>query len=140
MSEQLVTYADFEGIMNQLAIERDWEFKFADELISVESVFNHAMYAPALLAMARMELEARSVPCDLGLQLEGESQSLFGAKVRFDASDPNPILAQIWRLAGTSIAIEMLPRDGRYIVLDPLQYVLGDSYAAYVMAADREIQ
>ncbi|MDH0342148.1 hypothetical protein [Chromobacterium haemolyticum] len=136
MDNRLTGYTDFEGVMIHLSKERGWEFKFTDEQIPVQSVFNHSTYAPALLTLAKAELETRHIPSDLGIRLEGESNSLFGARVVFDDGQ-NSFLSQIWRLAATAMIVESLPKDGNYIVLDPLQYVLGDAYAAY---ATREIE
>lgn len=138
MDNKLTSYTDFEGVMIHLANERGWEFKFADELIPVQSVFNHSTYAPALLTLANAEMEARHIPFSLGIRLEGEGNSLFGARVAFDEVR-NSFLAQIWRMATTSMIVESLPKEGRYIRLDPLQYVLGDSYAAYVTADEQSL-
>ncbi|CAG9169759.1 hypothetical protein [Cupriavidus pinatubonensis] len=131
IENKLTEYRDFEGIMLQLATERGWQFKFGDEVIPVQSVFNHAMYAPALLTLAGSELEARRVACDLAFRLDGESNSLFGARVAFE-EERNSTLAQLWRLAASAMIVESLPKDGNYISLDPLQFVLGDTFAAFV--------
>lgn len=128
---KLTGHLDYEGIMIELAAERGWEFKFGDEVIPVQSVFNHATYLPALLTLASAELDARHIGCDLAFRLEGEANSLFGASLSFvDAR--NSTLAQIWRIAASAMAVESLPRHGSYIDLEPLQYVLGDQYAAFV--------
>lgn len=132
IDNKLTGYPDFEGIMIQLADERGWQFKFDDELIPVQSVFNQAMYAPALLALAETELSARRIACDLAVRLDGESNSLFGAKASFD-DERNSTLGQIWRLLASAMIVEALPKDGNYISLDPLKYVLGDTYAAHVV-------
>ncbi|KAG0166433.1 hypothetical protein DFQ30_007198 [Apophysomyces sp. BC1015] len=129
---KLTGYPDFEGIMMQLADERGWQFKFDDELIPVKSVFNQAMYAPALLALAETELSARRIACDLTIRLEGESNSLFGARASFD-DERNSTLGQIWRLLASAMIVEALPKDGNYISLEPLKYVLGDTFAAHVV-------
>lgn len=47
--------------MIHLAGERGWAFKFGDESVPVEAVFNHSTYAPALLAAAETELAARRI-------------------------------------------------------------------------------
>ena len=128
---KLTGFNDFEHIMIHLAGDRGWQFKFAGEHVPVQSVFNRSTYAPALLTAARVELEARHVPCDLAVRLEGERNSLFGARVVFDES-ANSLYSQIWRLAATAMIVESLAKDGNYIELDPLQYVLGDGFASYV--------
>lgn len=56
-----IEYSDFEHIMIHLAGERGWAFKFGDESVPVEAVFNHSTYAPALLAAAETELAARRI-------------------------------------------------------------------------------
>ena len=129
--KKLVGYNDFEHIMIHLAGERGWEFKFAGEHIPVQNVFNHSTYAPALLTAAQAELDTRQLPCDLSIRLEGENNSLFGARVSFDETR-NSLTAQFWRLAATAMIVESLAKSGNYIDLDPLQYVLGDSYAAFI--------
>lgn len=127
----LTKYRDYEQIMIRLAKERDWEFEFAGETVPTPSVFNHAIYAPALFVAAGAELEAREITCDLAYDLGGEANSLFGAKVSFREAG-NTIVTQIMRIASTSTIIESLPRHGRMIQLDPLQYVLGEEYAHFV--------
>ena len=91
-----IEYSDFEHIMIHLAGERGWTFKFGDESVPVEAVFNHSTYAPALLAAAETELAARRIGGDLAFALEGEGNSLFGARVRFGQRAeliPKPVLA-----------------------------------------------
>lgn len=129
-----IDYSDFEHIMIHLAGERGWIFKFGDESVPVEAVFNHSTYAPALLAAAETELAARRIGGDLAFGLEGEGNSLFGARVRF-VSERNTFLSQFWRIATTALIIESLPRSGNSIMLDQLQYVLGDRFADYVETA-----
>ncbi|MDM4791873.1 hypothetical protein QT611_00450 [Pseudomonas aeruginosa] len=41
-------------------------------------------------------------------------------------------------MATTALIIESLPRSGNSIMLDQLQYVLGDRFADYVEAATAE--
>jgi hypothetical protein len=115
----LTSYRDYEQIMIQLAKERGWEFEFTGESVPLQSVFNHATYAPALLVAAGTELSAREIPCDLAFEIGGEPNSLFGAKVSFP---------------------ESLPRNGNVIQLDHLQYVLGDEFAHYVSQAQEADQ
>lgn len=130
----LTKYADFEGMMIHLAKEKGWQFSFSDEEIPLSVVFNRAMYAPPLLSATQQELDSRGVSVDLGFQLQGESTSLFGAKVVFHEAEQS-ILSQIWRLAAVSWMIESLPVVKARIQLDPLQYVLGDRYAQFVTNA-----
>jgi len=128
---KLTDYKDFEGVMTQLAIDRGWEFKFADEIIPVENIFNEATYAPALLTLVKSEFEFRQINLNLDFLLRGESNSLFGAKVQFTETD-NAFQAQLWRILGSTMMIEALPKFGPYISLDPLQYALGDTFASYI--------
>lgn len=127
----LINYRDFEQIMIRLANERSWEFEFAGEAVPLPSVFNQATYAPPLLVAAGMELEAREIPCDLAYEIGGESNSLFGAKISFPV-ERSSVFAQIMRIGASAMIIEALPRNGRAIQLDPLQYVLGEDYAHFV--------
>ena len=128
---KMTEYTDFEGIMIHLATERGWEFKFTDEVIPVATIFNEATYAPALLTLVKDEFEARQIGGDLGFSLVGESNSLFGAKVQLTDAGRN-FEAQLWRILGSTRMIESLPKDGPYISLDPLQFVLGDAFAHHV--------
>lgn len=134
IDEKLTSYKDFEHIMIHLAAERGWQFKFAGEHVPSQNVFNRATYAPALLTAANAELQARGLPVDLGIRLEGETNSLFGAKVVFEAATSG-VYSQIWRLATTAMIIESLPKAGQYLELDPLQHVLGDAFAHVLQAA-----
>lgn len=131
-----IEYSDFEHIMIHLAGERGWAFKFGDESVPVEAVFNHSTYAPALLAAAETELAARRIGGP-GFRPGGRGQFLFGARVRL-VSERNSFLSQFWRMATTALIIESLPRSGNSIMLDQLQYVLGDRFADYVEAATAE--
>ncbi len=132
--QKLTNFGDFEHIMIHLSRERGWEFSFAAESVPVQAVFNSAMYAPALLAAAEAEMVVRQIPCDLGLLIEGESNSVFGARVAFDEAK-NGLLSQFWRIAASAMIVESLPRNGTVIELDPLQFVFGDKYAHYVVDA-----
>lgn len=125
---------DFEGVMIHLGRDRSWEFQFANEPVPLDAVFNQSMYAPPLLSGAEAELKARSINVDLGLHLEGDRNSLFGAKVSTTSTN-NGIAAQFWRVVAAAFFIESLPRDAGRILLDPLQYVLGDSFAHHVQGA-----
>lgn len=127
----LTRYRDYEQILIKLAHQREWEFEFAGESVPVQSVFNQATYAPALLAAAGAELQAREIPCDLAYELCGEPNSLFGAKVSF-LPERSSIQAQIMRIGTTAMIIDALPRNGNLIQLDHLQYVLGDEFAHFV--------
>ncbi len=127
----LTRFRDYEQILIQLANKRGWEFEFAGESVPVQSVFNQATYAPALLAAAGAELAAREIPCDLAFELDGEPNSLFGAKISFP-SERSSIQAQIMRIGTTAMIIDALPRNGNMIQLDDLQYVLGDEFAHYI--------
>jgi len=131
IDEKLTGYKDFEHIMIHLAAERGWQFKFAGEHVPTQNVFNRATYGPVLLTAANAELQARGLPVDLGLRLEGEANSLFGARVTFDSAAG--IYPQIWRIATTAMIVESLPKSGQYLELDPLQHVLGDAFAAHVL-------
>lgn len=131
MDNKLIDYCDFQGIMREIAIMRGWEFKFGDESVPVDSVFNAAMFAPALLAAGSAELHVRRIPFDLGIEIEEDKQSLFGARVVFDESR-NSTVAQIWRLALSTMIIESLPKSGQCVSLDPLQYVLGDRFGVHL--------
>lgn len=128
-----IEYTDFEHIMIRLSLGRGWSFKFGDDFVPIEAVFNHSTYAPALLSAAGTELAMRQIPGDLGFKLEGEANSLFGARVTLEPNT-NSAISQFWRLATTVMIIESLPRSGNHILLDPLQYVLGDRYADFVQA------
>lgn len=130
-SVRLTRYRDYEQILINLANIRGWEFSFADESIPVPSVFNSATYAPALLAAAGAELTAREIHCDLAYELNGEPNSLFGAKVSFPI-ERSSIQAQILRISTTAMIIDALPKQGNVIQLDHLQYVLGDDFAHFV--------
>jgi hypothetical protein len=127
----LTGYRDYEQIMIRLAQGRDWEFEFAGDSVPAQSVFNHSTYGPALLVAAGAELAAREMPCDLGFEIGGEANSLFGAKAFFP-QERSTFYAQIMRIGTTALIIEALPRNGHTIQLDPLQYVLGDQFAHYV--------
>lgn len=127
---RLTRYCDYEQILIKLANDRDWEFEFAGEPVPVQSVFNQATYAPALLAAAGRELATRDIPCDLAFDLSGEPNSLFGAKISFPP-ERSSIQAQIMRISTTAMIIDALPRNGNVIQLDHLQYVLGDEFAHY---------
>jgi hypothetical protein len=131
---KLTSFKDFEHIMIHLAAERGWQFKFAGEHVPAQNVFNRATYAPALLTAAKAELAARGVACDLGIRLEGEPNSLFGARVDFE-DQVNGVYPQLWRLATAAMIVESLPKVGQYVELDPLQFVLGDSFASYLAPA-----
>ena len=117
--------------MRHLAYERGWEFRFGDSVVPVEAVFNAATYAPALLAAGSAELQARQIAFDLGIKLEGDPQSLFGARVVFDPSRNSP-LAQMVRLVLSTMIIDSLPRSGSYICLDALQYMLSDEFSHFI--------
>lgn len=123
--------------MIRLAAERGWEFEFEQETVPVESVFNHAVYAPALLVAADRDLGMRNMPCDLGFELSGEPNSLFGAKVSF-TPEKNSYFSQIMRIGTTAMIIESLPRNGNLIQLDLLQSVLGDDFANFVAPKDAD--
>lgn len=127
----LTSYRDYEQILVKLANDRGWEFEFAGEPVPVQSVFNQATYAPALLAAANAELAAREIRCDLAFELGGEPNSLFGAKVSFPP-ERSSIQAQIMRIGTTAMIIDALPRNDEVIQLDHLQYVLGDGFAHYI--------
>lgn len=127
----LINYRDYEQIMIRLAKERDWEFEFVGETVPLQSVFNQATYGPSLLVAAGAELDAREIPCDLAYVIGGESNSLFGAKISFPL-ERSSVFAQIMRIGASAMIIEALPRNGRVIQLDPLQYVLGEEYAHFV--------
>lgn len=127
----LINYRDYEQIMIRLAKERGWEFEFAGESVPLQSVFNNATYAPPLLVAAGAELGAREIHCDLGYEIGGESNSLFGAKISF-VQERSSVMAQIMRIAASAMLVEALPRNERSIQLDPLQYVLGEEYAHFV--------
>lgn len=129
--DNLTSYRDYEQIMIRLAKDRGWEFEFAGESVPAQSVFNPATYAPALLVAAGAELAAREIPCDLAFEVAGEPNSLFGAKASFPQTR-NTVQAQIMRISTTAMIVELLPRNGNTIQLDPLQFVLGDEYAHYV--------
>lgn len=137
--DNLTSYRDFEQIMVRLASERNWSFEFAGEPIPSQAVFNPAAYAPALLTAANAELAARGIPLDLGIELCGESNSLFGARVAFSESGKT-IQAQMMRIGTTALIIESLPKPGNAIQLDPLQFMLGEEFAhnaAQVNEADQ---
>ncbi|MDR8877444.1 hypothetical protein [Burkholderia multivorans] len=121
--------------MIHLGRDRAWEFQFANEQVPLEAVFNSSMYAPALLAGAEAELKARHIPVDLGLALEGDPNSLFGAKVTASSDQDNGIAAQFWRVVAAAFLVESLPRNSGRIMLDDLQFVLGDSFAHHVRPA-----
>ncbi|WP_176731501.1 hypothetical protein [Burkholderia cenocepacia] len=121
--------------MIHLGRERAWEFQFENEQVPLEAVFNPSMYAPALLAGAEAELKARHIPVDLGVALEGDSNSLFGAKVSALPGLDNGIAAQFWRVVAAAFLVESLPRHSGRIMLDDLQYVLGDSFAHHIQPA-----
>lgn len=129
--DNLTSYRDFEQIMIRLAKERGWEFEFAGESVPMQSVFNHATYAPALLVAAGAELAAREIACDLAVDVAGEPNSLFGAKATFPEAR-STVQAQIMRIGATAMIVESLPRNGNVIQLDHLQYVLGDEFAHHV--------
>ncbi|CAJ4334254.1 Uncharacterised protein [Burkholderia pseudomallei] len=129
------SFSDFEGVMIHLGRDRAWEFQFANEQVPLEAVFNPSMYAPALLAGAEAELKARHIPVDLGVALEGDPNSLFGAKVTMSSDQDNGIAAQFWRVVAAAFLVESLPRNSGRIMLDDLQFVLGDSFAHHVRPA-----
>lgn len=129
--DNLTSYRDFEQIMIRLAMDRGWEFEFAGESVPLQSVFNPATYAPALLVAAGAELAAREIPCDLAVEIAGEPNSLFGAKASFPVARSS-VQVQIMRIGTTAMILESLPRNGNVIQLDHLQYVLGDEFAHYV--------
>ncbi len=136
MGNNFLGYRDFEQIMIQLVKERGWEFEFSGEPVPVQAVFNHATYAPALLAAAQAELMARDIPCDLAFELAGEPVSLFGARVFF-LPGRSTFDAQVMRIGTVSMILDSLFQDAvrqqkGVIQLDSLQYVLGDQYAQYV--------
>lgn len=128
---KLTGFADFEHIMINIANDRGWEFKFGEEFVPVQNVFNHSTYAPALLAAANSELETRHIAGDLAIEVKGESNSIFGARVLFD-ENRNSLLSQMWRLVTASMIVESLPKNGNYIMLDQLQYVFGDRFAVFI--------
>jgi len=136
-SSGLVGYRDYEQIMINLAMERGWEFEFDGESVPAPAVFNQTVYAPALLVAANKELEMRSISCDLGFEVGGEQNSLFGAKITFPAASNN-YLSQIMRIGTTAMIIESLPRNGNTIQLDALQYILGEEYSNFVAPKDVE--
>ena len=139
--EKLTTYRDYEGIMIHLAERQNWQFRFEDEKILVNTVFNASTYGPPLLFAAQDEMRRRHVPAQLGVVLNGESRSLFGAKVSFVLTE-NAILSQFWRIAISAQLVRSLPRQDNHIQLDPLRYILGDTYSAFLGAglATPEVQ
>ncbi len=130
-ADSLTGYRDYEQIMIELAKVRAWAFEFAGEAVPVPALFNHATYAPAILAVAGAELAARQISCDLAFELTGEPNSLFGAKVFFVGAR-NGVGAQIMRIGTTAMVLEALPRNAAGIIqLDQLQYALGEEFAHY---------
>lgn len=117
-----------------LAAARNWGFTFNHEAIPLSVVFNSAMYAPPLLFAAQDELQRRRIPADLGLRLEGEANSLFGARAGFIDTD-DQILAQFWRIAASVHILACLPQHQGNLQLDPLQFVLGDRFAEFLPAS-----
>lgn len=124
MGEQGRTqYADFEGVMLQLAHEEGWEFEYDARSVSVASVFNEATFGPALLQAAQLELAARGISQDLGLILEADEQAMFGKRIRFDDSRSG-LMVRMWRLVHCAYQVDMLPRNGNRICLDLVPAVL----------------
>ena len=115
--------------MIHLAEGQNWQFRFEDEAIPVDSVFNADMFGPPLLFAAQDEMRRRQVPAQLGIALSGKAETLFGARVEFVPTE-NPILSQFWRVAISAQLVRALRKD-KHIQLAPLQFVLGDTYSAY---------
>lgn len=118
-----LSFADFEGIMLQLAQHENWEFEYEGHPVPAASVFNEATFGPALLQAAQFELTARGISQDLGLILEADDKTMFGKRVRFDDSR-NGAIAGMWRLAQCAYQLRELPRNGRRICLDLVPAVL----------------
>ena len=118
MSEHFApSYAEFEGVMLELARVEGWEFEFDGKPVSTASVFSEATFGPPLLRAAQAELQARGIAQDLGLAFEADNQAMFACRVRFDEGR-NSILAGIWRLAQCGYLVGELPRNAHRICLD----------------------
>lgn len=129
--EKLIAYRDYEGIMIHLAERQNWQFRFGDEAVPVDTVFNASTYGPPLLYAAQDEMRRRHVPAQLGIVLQGEPRSIFGARVSF-APTENPILSQFWRISISAQLVRSLPKQNNHIQLDPLQFILGETYSTFL--------
>lgn len=122
-SGPLIAYRDFEGILCAWCRAKGHEFEFEGARVPPEGVFLDVAYAPALLAAGDAELVSRDIDLELAVDVTPEVESMFGSRLHFVA-EKNSVAAQVHRLLLTMLVVEALPRRGRAIQLDRLQYVL----------------
>ena len=114
-------FEDFEAIMIGLAEEEGWEFRDGDDEVAPHAVFNEETYAPALLYLVQVEIQARGLDIDLGVRYEPRADALCGVAVGFDESAP--LMSSLWRLTLAAYMVEQLPQVGHARDLSMLREV-----------------